>query len=38
MTETEVGIGLTSPLLHVQTLGHEQRGGRSPLSEGWSPG
>lgn len=27
MTETEVGIGLSGPLLHAQTLGHEQRGG-----------
>ena len=32
MTETEVGIGLSGPLLNAQTLGHEQRGGRSP---GW---
>ncbi len=37
MTETEVGIGLTGPLLHAQTLGHEQRGGRSPGKEGVGP-
>lgn len=27
MTEVAVGIGLSGPLLHAQTLGHEQRGG-----------
>lgn len=37
MTETEVGIGLSGPLLHTQTLGHEQRGGCSPGKEGADP-